>query len=40
MTFAFQAQVSLQRLTDFLSLDEIDSNNVEKTMPEHRKLLC
>ncbi|XP_015764594.1 PREDICTED: multidrug resistance-associated protein 1-like, partial [Acropora digitifera] len=30
-----QAQVSLQRLTDFLSLDEIDSNNVEKTMPEH-----
>lgn len=31
----FQGQVSINRLTDFLNLPELDPNNVEKTMPEH-----
>ena len=32
---SFQGQVSINRLTDFLNLPELDPNNVEKTMPEH-----
>ena len=27
--------MSLKRLTDFLCLEELDPDNVEKTMPEH-----
>ena len=27
--------MSLKRLTEFLSLEELDPDNVEKTMPEH-----
>ncbi|KAL9964351.1 hypothetical protein ACROYT_G027981 [Oculina patagonica] len=30
-----QAQVSLKRLTDFLSLQELDPDNVEKSIPDH-----
>jgi len=30
-----QARVSLKRLTEFLSLEELDADNVEKTMPDH-----
>ena len=29
--------MSISRLTDFLNLEELDPNNVEKTMPGHRK---
>ena len=27
--------MSIDRLTNFLNLEELDPNNVEKTMPEH-----
>ena len=27
--------MSLKRLTEFLSLDELDPDNVERTIPEH-----
>ena len=27
--------MSIDRLTHFLNLEELDPNNVEKTMPEH-----
>ncbi|KAL9964349.1 hypothetical protein ACROYT_G027978 [Oculina patagonica] len=30
-----QARVSLKRLTEFLSLEELDPDNVETTMPDH-----
>ncbi|XP_044166542.1 ATP-binding cassette sub-family C member 3-like [Acropora millepora] len=30
-----QGKVSIDRLTHFLNLEELDPNNVEKTMPEH-----
>ncbi|KAL9964378.1 hypothetical protein ACROYT_G028009 [Oculina patagonica] len=30
-----QGQVSVNRLSNFLNLEELDPNNVEKTMPEH-----
>jgi len=33
--FLRQARVSLKRLTEFLSLEELDADNVEKTMPDH-----
>ena len=38
--FVFQGQVSINRLTTFLNLDELDKDNVEKTMPEHSRFQC
>ncbi|KAK2566616.1 Multidrug resistance-associated protein 1 [Acropora cervicornis] len=34
-----QGKVSIDRLTHFLNLEELDPNNVEKTMPEHISML-
>ena len=31
--------MSIDRLTHFLNLEELDPNNVEKTMPEHGELI-
>lgn len=37
LSHLFQGKVSIDRLSNFLNLEELDPNNVEKTMPEHSK---